>query len=133
MTMSNGSPGLSRDAREGLYATGHALFTQERYADAAAIFRIMLRLAPGDERSWLALGECHERAGHDELALELYSAGYTVVPHAARCALARFRILSDCGRSEEADLAFEQSLEIAERNDDEDFMRLLESERRLRP
>ncbi len=127
------APELSREARESLYATGHALLEQQRYADAAAVFRIMLRLVPNDERSWLALGECHERVGHRELALELYSAGCIAVPSAARCSLARFRMLHDDDKTDEADLAFEQSLEIAERNADDDFIQQLRNERRLRP
>ena len=124
---------LSPTAREALYSTGHSLLGQDRHAEAAALFRIMLRLAPTDERAWLALGECHEGASHRGIALELYTAGVAAAPNAARCELARFRILYDDDRTDEADAAFESAREIAERSDDCALLELCIRERQSRP
>jgi tetratricopeptide (TPR) repeat protein len=120
-------------AREALYATGHALLEQERHAQAAAVFRILLRLCPSDERGWLALGECHVRAGHDDLALELFSAASVALHDAPRCALARFRLLYDAGRTDEADAAHETAVEMAERSEDQELIAISKSERSFRP
>lgn len=123
---------LSSTAREALYATGHSLLGQDRLPEAAALFRILLRLAPTDERAWLALGECHEGAGHRAVALELYTAGVAAASNPARCALARFRILFDDGRTDEADAAFEIAREIADRSDDDALLELCTRERKSR-
>jgi len=119
-------------AVEALYATGHALLCGDRHAEAAGVFRIMLQVVPEDERSWLALGECHERAGHRDVALELYGAA-TCATHAPRCALARFRLLYDMDASDEATEAWEEARELAEREDDPNLIETVEAERRLRP
>ena len=99
---------------EVLYATGHWLFTQDRFSDAAAVFRVMLHAAPQDERPWLALGECHEAISQLNLAAELYATGTIAAAPAPRCALARARVLRKLDRTAEADDAFEKALELAE-------------------
>ncbi len=119
-------------AIEALYATGHSLHAQDRFSDAAAVFRIMIQAAPEDERGWLALGECHERAGHKLIALELYGAGTVAVPNAVRCELARFRLLYDTDRISEADEALEAARSAASELDDEELSELTEQERRAR-
>ena len=119
MTSAGTSPPLSavrpaglREGIDALYATGHWLYSRERYRDATAVFRAMLACAPTDERGWLALGAAHERLNQDEIALELYTAGWLVAGPAPRCALARARLLRALGRDEEATLALDDA-EIA--------------------
>ncbi len=51
------APGrVTRDALEGLYATGHWLYSRSRYRDASAVFRVMVLCLPDEERGYLALG-----------------------------------------------------------------------------
>ncbi len=122
----------SAKAIEALYALGYGLHAQERFADAAAVFRIMLQVAPTDERSWLALGECHELLGHSEVALELYGAGSTVVDGAIRCELARYRLFAALGRDTEAEEALEAATEIAENSSDGALVELIDAEKAVR-
>lgn len=122
-----------KTAIEALYSLGHSLLAQERFADAASVFRILLQVAPEEDRSWLALGECHRQAGHAEVALELFSAGAIAIESARGCALARFRLLHDLGRNDDADSAYDEALAIAERDSDNDFLTTLQNERTARP
>jgi len=114
---------------EKLYSVGHWLLEQERYADAALAFRTMLRSAPTDERSWLALGACHERAGQLRIALELYGAGTAVVPTSVRCQVARARVLRELNRDAQVQDAIEKALELAREVGDEELVRIVEAER----
>jgi tetratricopeptide (TPR) repeat protein len=116
---------------ESLYATGHFLFQQERYSEAASVFRLMLFVAPTDERAWLALGECHQRVSQPVVALELYSAGSVVAAPAPRCALARARLLAEFGRTSESDAAYESAHDSAELCDDQELVGLIAREGRL--
>ncbi len=59
-------------AFEAFYAAGHWLYSQRRFEDAVTVFRAVIRLAPSDERGWLALGACHEALDRHDVALELY-------------------------------------------------------------
>ena len=115
---------------ETLYATGYWLYTKERYADAAAAFRVLLQAAPTQERSWLALGECHEKVGHLRIALELLGSGTVAAAPAPRCMLARARVLRTLGRGGEADDAFDEAQTLAEQMDADDLVRLVDAERR---
>ncbi|MBK7585413.1 MAG: tetratricopeptide repeat protein [Myxococcales bacterium] len=130
ITTNSGSvpPTLSSDAKEALYAMGHSLFSQDRYVQAAELFRIMLRLCPEDERSWLALGECHAQVGQEQIALQLYTTAVSALPTAGRCALARFRTLRALGEDAEADEALEVARRLAEDSADEDLAELVERE-----
>ena len=108
-------PAMDRpQAVEALYATGFQLHQQERFAEAATMFRLMLQLIPTEERGWLALGECHRSAGHRLIACELLGTGMVVAAPAPRCALLRALCLRELGREAEADLHFDQALESAE-------------------
>jgi tetratricopeptide (TPR) repeat protein len=120
-------------AIEGLYQEGFLLHTDERYAEAAAHFRAMLRAAPTDERGWLALGDCHEKLGQLRVALELYSAGTIAAEPAPRCLLSRFRVLYDMNRPTDAERAYDQALEIATWREDDALGSIIENERRIRP
>lgn len=103
---------------ETLYATGYWLFAQDRYADAASVFRVLLQAAPTVERSWLALGECHERAGQLRIALELFGTATIAAAPAPRCSLARARVLKALGHEIEAENAFDSARDLAEEADD---------------
>jgi tetratricopeptide (TPR) repeat protein len=116
---------------EAIYAAGHWLLSRERVADAAEVFRVMLKAAPRDERAWLGLGECHERISQPLIALELYGAG-TVVAVAVgapsvRCFLARARMLSKVGRDAEG--ALDAADAAAERAGDDELIALARRER----
>src|SRR5580658_4201410 len=116
---------------EAIYAAGHWLLSRERVADAAEVFRVMLKAAPRDERAWLGLGECHERISQPLIALELYGAGTVVAVTAGarsvRCFLARARILSKVGR--DADGALDAADVAADQAGDEELMALARRER----
>jgi tetratricopeptide (TPR) repeat protein len=116
---------------EAIYAAGHWLLSRERVADAAEVFRVMLKAAPRDERAWLGLGECHERISQLLIALELYGAGTVVAANAGapsvRCFLARARILSKVGRDAEA--ALDAADAAAEQAGDDELLALARRER----
>jgi tetratricopeptide (TPR) repeat protein len=108
-----------REAIGALYATGHWLFGLSRFADAAAVFRAMVRFAPEDERGWLALGLCHEEIDQVSIALEMFGTGRVFANPAPLCELARARLLKSLGRTDEANEAFDLAFEAAERADDD--------------
>ena len=116
---------------EKLYSVGFWLYEQGRYADAALAFRTMLRTAPHDERSWLALGACHEQINQFRIALELYGTGTAVVPGSVRCQIARARALKLLGRDLEVEDALDAASRVAADQDDEDLVRLVENERKI--
>ena len=122
-----------RMALESLYSLGHWLFGEKRYADAATVFRVMMKAFPTDERGWLALGHCHEGLGQREIALEIYGGGAVAAEPSALCHLARFRALWEMDRSMEADEALEAARGIAQEKEDQDLRNQIEEERRARP
>lgn len=115
-------------AIEGLYACGHALLEQKRYADAAGVFRAMVVAAPLDERGWLALGMCHEAAGQVAIALEMWSVAVQSGP-AVRCAIARAKTLRTLGRDAEAEQMLDAAQEALAVRDEDDLEALLEQAR----
>jgi hypothetical protein len=130
-----------KSAIEAIYATAHWLLGRERVADAAKVFRTMIRAAPGDERGWLGLGECHERIHQPRIAAELYGAGSLaasvkrvgdgagIVP-SVRCLLARARVLAANDRAEDALGALEAAAQAAADQDDDELATLVAKERR---
>ena len=110
---------------EAIYAAGHWLLEEQRLADAAKVFRVMLHAAPHDERAWLALGECHERRDQLRIALELYGAGSALSAPSVRCQLARARVLRALDRDDEADQAFEAAAQAAFDRDDDELVALV--------
>jgi tetratricopeptide (TPR) repeat protein len=119
-------------AVEALYATGHWLFELSRYADAATVFRVLVRVAPKDERGWLALAYSHQAVGHDDIALEMLGAGRVLAAPAPRCELARARALRALGRVEEADEALDSAADAAEESQDDEIADAIRRERRDR-
>jgi Flp pilus assembly protein TadD len=105
-------------AVESLYATGHWLLEQNRYSDAATVFRTMLLAAPTDERSWLALGACHEAIGQLNVAEKLYRSGLEVAAVPFRCAIAQARALRALGRDDDADAVLDRAESLADDADD---------------
>ncbi|MGO9835997.1 MAG: tetratricopeptide repeat protein [Polyangiaceae bacterium] len=117
-------------AVEALYAAGHWLYGQQRIEDAVTVFRAVIRIAPHDERGWLALGACHEAQDRHDVALELYDEARRVASSAPRCGLARARIFRTRGMNEDANDAFAEAARIAEELDDEDLRVLVAAEGR---
>jgi Flp pilus assembly protein TadD len=115
---------------EAVYATGHWLFERSRYADAATVFRVMARVAPTDERGWLALAHCHQAVEQDVIALEMLGTARVVAAPAPRCELARSRALRALGRADEADEALESAAEAAERSGNDEIADAVRTERR---
>jgi len=119
------------DPAELVYCKGFELHADGRYADAAEVFRVMLQIAPTDERGWLALGDCHEKIGQKRIAFEIYGAGSVAAQPAPRCLIARFRILYDAGRFTDADAAISDVELLPEH--DERMSKIVSDERRARP
>ncbi len=118
---------------EALYATGHWLYTAERFADAAIVFRMMALADATDERAWLALGGCHEGIGQHAIAATLYELAAAVATPAVRCTIARARSLRTLGRDDEAEAAFERARDLALEGGDEDLAQLADREWRGAP
>jgi hypothetical protein len=115
-------------AVEALYATGHWLLGQDRFKDAADVFRAMAHVVPKDERSWLGLGQAHEGVEQRLIAKEMYVTGVTLA-HGGRCAVALGRILREMGNDEGAREALAYAHSIAEETDDEGLVALMALER----
>src|SRR5262249_15423936 len=115
------SPALAhrRRAAEALYAAGHLLLEQQNPTHASGVFRAMALLAPGDERSWLGLGACHEAVEQDVLALEIYGAGRALSRAPIRLELACARVLRRLGRDREAEQALDRAEHLADIDDDD--------------
>jgi Flp pilus assembly protein TadD len=127
-----GHPVDAKRGVEALYATGHWLLTQDRAADAACVFRAMALLAPEDERSWLALGACHEALGQAGQAIQMYGTGRVLARPSVRCDVARSRLLRAKDREDEADALLEHARETADALNDETLIELVAAERRVR-
>lgn len=112
---------------ESLYAFAYAMLEADKLVVALKAFRVFVRIAPTDERSWLGLGACHERFAQNDVAAELYGAGSMIAsPPSVRCHLALARVTDD------RELAQEQltrASEIAESRDDDALLALVHVER----
>jgi tetratricopeptide (TPR) repeat protein len=129
MMMQATHPEPSPAAIEALYATGHWLYSRERFVHAQSVFRALIHIAPEDERGWLALGACHEALDQFDIALEIYLAAGSVVPTAPRCELARARILRRRGLVGEAREAFEEVERMADELRDDELRAQVAAER----
>jgi hypothetical protein len=126
-------PVSRRAAVEAIYATGHWLLGQDRLPEAAMVFRTMIHAEPRDERGWLGLGQCHERADQPRIAAEILGAGSVVATSPVRLLLARARVLWTSGYGLEGDGALACAERAAEALGDEELLELVSSERRRRP
>ncbi len=115
-------------ALEALYATGHWLLAQERFKDAADVFRAMAKAMPEDERGWLGLGQAHEGACQKAIAKEMYVTGVTLA-RSGRCAIALARLLRDFGRDSDAAEVIDFADSVAQERDDEALSALVAYER----
>lgn len=120
---------IGQSSVEALYAASHWLHSHQRWADAATVLRVMVQLAPTDERGWLLLGDCHQNAGHSQVALELWGMGSVAAEPAPRCHLARFRALRALGRDDDADGAFDDALSAIEQTGDDTLFEVAQSEK----
>jgi Tfp pilus assembly protein PilF len=119
-------------SREALYALAFKKLGQESFHDASALLRLMLHLAPKDERAWLGLGVCHEKLGQLRTAGEIYAAGCAAAKPSGRCALACARVLDRQGRSDSADNLYELAIEAFESVNQDELARLARAEQRGR-
>lgn len=120
MTTGNALGVGSRPPTESLYALAFSKLGQHSYSDAACVLRLMLHLAPSDERAWLGLGLCHERLGQLEVASQLYASGVLAANPSGRCALACARLLGSRGLDEDAAQLYEHAVSAFElRGDDQ--------------
>ena len=119
------------NAVEAFYATGHRLLSNDRFADAACVYRTMVTCAPHDERSWLGLGACHEALGQLELALQLYTTGRVLSRGGGRCELARSRLFRAFGDVEQAEEATQRARRCALSTDDDELLAIVRVEEGL--
>jgi tetratricopeptide (TPR) repeat protein len=120
----------SEQSVEALYATGHWLLSANRFADAAIVFRAMALAAPSDERSWLALGTCHEAVGQHRISTSLYEIASEVAAPAIRCEIARARSLRRLGLDDEAADALERARSLATDHGADDLVAVIEHDLR---
>ncbi len=115
---------------EAVYAFAWTLLDGHRLLDATKAFRVLVRYAPSDERSWLGLGACHEELGQDDIARELYGAGSLVSsPRSVRCLLAAARLQRRCGERATSDDLIAEAWSLADDLEDDDLRALVERER----
>ncbi len=118
------NPLLNRqEACNALYAAGYHMLERDRFEDAAVLFRTMLLADAEDERGWLALGTCHERLEHDEMAEELYSAGAQIARSRVRCLVAVSRLFRKTG-DDRADEALDAAIDLAATDEEEELVEL---------
>jgi hypothetical protein len=115
-------------AIEALYATGHWLLGQDRFKDAADVYRAMAKASPEDERGWLGLGQAHEGAGQTIIAREMYLTGVTLA-HGGRCAIALARVLREMGDDADAAEVIDFADAVAKDTDDDALASLVSYER----
>jgi hypothetical protein len=125
--MSTNDPQVAQ-AIEALYATGHWLLGQDRFKDAADVFRAMATAQSDDERGWLGLGQAHEQAGQRIIAREMYLTGVTLA-RGGRCAVALARLLREIGHDADAAEVIDFADSVAKDSDDEALAALVAYER----
>lgn len=118
---------------EALYALAYAKMERESYFDAACLLRLMLHLAPADERAWLALGLCHQKTGQLDAARELYATGSVAAMPSGRCTLALARVLAEQGQHAAAEAYYNAALEAFDATHEEAMAQLTRAEIEVRP
>ncbi|MFO0675624.1 MAG: hypothetical protein U0169_03760 [Polyangiaceae bacterium] len=112
------------DGLEAVYAAGHWLYLREAYDDAACLFRVMIQLAPTEERGWVGLGACHEQLGQPTVALQMYAAASAITDPGVLARIARARLLREMGRTASADDALDDAADVARDRGSESMNRL---------
>lgn len=117
--MHTGFPSVSRATSlsvltERVYASAYEALENDDLKSAERFFGLLAVLAPTDERAWVGLGVTRERCGDWPMAAARYSIGSALVPQSAWCHLGRARALEQLGRSDEAELAFDEAETCAE-------------------
>jgi Flp pilus assembly protein TadD len=115
---------------DALYGVGHWLLEQERSKDAMHVFRMMLVLAPTDERAWLGLGACHENMNEPEKAARLYALAPQACSGSVRLAVALGRVLRKLDRDADADDAFAKAADLAAARGEVELAALVATEAR---
>jgi Flp pilus assembly protein TadD len=123
----------SRPPTESLYALAFSKLGQHSYCDAACLLRLMLHLAPTDERAWLGLGLCHERLGQLEVASQLYASGVLAANPSGRCALACARLLGRRGLDDDATRLYEHAVTAFELRGEEQLANVAREEMEAQP
>jgi len=113
---------------EALYQVAYERIGREQFRDAATLLRLMLYLAPEDERAWLGLGICHQKIGQLQVAQQLYAAGAAATGGSPKCCFALARILREQEAWSEAADAFEAAADAAERVGNESLARAARNE-----
>lgn len=109
---------FTRQQLEGLYAVAYGFLDAGRVVEAVHAFRVMVRLAPIDERGWIGLANCHQELGDDDVAAELLGAGALVSsPRSARCLIALARLRMREGDHAGAEELLDEARTIAEETD----------------
>lgn len=111
-----------------IYVKGKRLLDSDKHHDAAVMFRLMVYVAPNDERAWLGLGLCHEKQGQALIARELYALGGTAA-NSAKCLIACARLIAKQGDKEAAGVYFERAVALAEARGDEALVTLAAKEK----
>ena len=93
---------LSSEDADGLYAFGHQLYGQGRYADAALVFVYLVMYAAPEHRHYMGLAACQQAERKFEAALELYQACFLLAPEDPNAYLHTGECLLRLGRKEEA-------------------------------
>lgn len=127
-------PALTNErSLDALYAVAHMFLGEDRIEDAVRAFRVLMRIAPTDERGWLGVGACHERRDELAIASEIYGAGSVVTsPLSWRCVIALARLARRRGDTFAADDLLDEAQSIADANDDEDALVVVDAERGAR-
>ncbi len=113
-----------------IYTKARQLIERCNYRDAAVMFRLMLYVAPSDERGWLGLALCHERQAQTLVARELYMLGAKATK-SAKCHIACARLLLEEGRHDQAIEQFDEAIRLATDHGDGDVAAIAVKERDL--
>lgn len=96
---------------ESLYASAFEMRVIDPFR-AVALFHLLSKLAPTDERGWLGVGACHEALNADDIALSVYTFGQAAA-RSARCVVARARMLVKIGRDADAEDVVDHALSLS--------------------
>lgn len=112
-------------AAETFYAAARWHMEHGDHRRAVSILQGVTMMQPNVERTWLALGQCHEVMGQPAIALQLYLVGSRVAKNAVRCLLAA-ATLCRAQENDERAVEFEQLARArAEESADDELVELV--------